>query len=112
MDTALKNGDFQRNPNGIPHSIDGIRELLQRAEIRLKVPLGSFVYDPWLGSRLHTLSAQDKARDVKALTIAQEALREIPELTVEGASCTGSSPMTAVFRLGYSGGNAEIEVKV
>ena len=55
MDTALANGDFQLDSNGRPKQIGGVQELLQRAMIRLNVPLGSFAYDTALGSRLQTL---------------------------------------------------------
>ena len=69
MDTALINGDFKVSSNGRPEQIDGTQELLQRAAIRLNVPLGSFVYDAQLGSRLHSLKAEDDALNAKALAM-------------------------------------------
>ncbi|MFR8529855.1 MAG: hypothetical protein ACLVDB_01215 [Anaeromassilibacillus sp.] len=55
MDTALAGGDFSLGANGLPRGISGEEELLQRAAIRLRVPLGRFAFQPTLGSRLYTL---------------------------------------------------------
>lgn len=110
MDTALINGDFIRDSNGRPKQIGGIQELLQRAAIRLKVPIGSFVYDARLGSRLHSLKPGDDALNAKALAMAQEALESLPQLTVAGVVCSGNEPLTVAVLLQYNGGEAEIEV--
>lgn len=112
MDTALINGDFKVSSNGRPEQIDGTQELLQRAAIRLNVPLGSFVYDAQLGSRLHSLKAEDDALNAKALAMAQEALKPLPQLTVESVSCAVGEPVVVMVQLSYSGGNAAIEVKI
>ncbi|MFQ9873062.1 MAG: hypothetical protein ACLRVT_08795 [Oscillospiraceae bacterium] len=48
MDTAIKNGDFETNHNGLPIAISGVQELLQRAMFRLTVKKGSFFYDQQL----------------------------------------------------------------
>lgn len=112
MDTALKDGDFKRSSNGRPEQIDGTQELLQRAAIRLNIPLGSFIYDAQLGSRLHSLKSGDDELNAKALAMAQEALKPLPQLTVESAACSVGDPMTVTVQLSYSGGNAEIEVKI
>ena len=66
MDTAISNGDFMLDSNGIPISIYGIQEILQRALIRLTVRKGSFIYDTNLGSDLYklkkTTSTSNKSR--------------------------------------------------
>lgn len=111
MDTALANGDFSLGSNGRPKQIGGAKELFQRAEIRLNVPLGSFVYDASLGSRLHELKVSDSGLSEKALSMAQEALRVLPQVTAESAKCSGE-PLAAVFQLRCGGETAEIEVRI
>ncbi|NLG92314.1 MAG: histidine kinase [Clostridiales bacterium] len=112
MDTALKNGDFLLGPNGRPKQISGEQEFLQRAAIRLKIPLGSFAYDPQLGSRLHELKAGGSGLNEKAITMAQEALRPLPQVTVESAACSGNPPCAVVVRLCCGEEKSEIEVKL
>ncbi|MGX8711531.1 MAG: histidine kinase [bacterium] len=110
MDTALIEGDFLPGSNGRPKQIGGARELLQRAAVRLTVPLGGFVYDPSLGSRLYELKPGGSGLNEKALALAQEALRALPQVTVERAECSGDPP-AAVITLSCGGEKAEIEVK-
>lgn len=112
MDTALANGDFCLDSNGRPRLISGERELFQRAMIRLNVPLGSFVYDAALGSQLHTLKIAEADFSTKAINMAQEALRQLPELSVEGVRCSAEEPPTIAIQLSYSGKTTEIEVKL
>ena len=111
MDTALADGDFQLDSNGRPKQIGGVQELMQRAMIRLNVPLGSFAYDTALGSRLHTLQTDDMNCSGKAIAMAQEALRQLPELTVEGANCSAQEPGTITIQLKYNGKATEVEVR-
>jgi hypothetical protein len=112
VDTALKNGDFCLDSNGRPRLISGDRELLQRAMIRLNVPLGSFVYDAALGSQLRTLKMDDADFMEKAISMAREALRQLPELSVESARCSTEEPPTVAVQLSNSGKTTEIEVKL
>lgn len=112
MDTALKNGDFLPGSNGRPKQIGGERELLQRAAIRLKIPLGSFMYDPQLGSRLYELKAGGSELNARAFTMAQEALRSLPQVTVESAACSETQPLKAVFQLCCGDEKSEIEVNL
>lgn len=110
MDTALKNGDFSTGSNGRPKQIGGILELLQRAMIHLNVPLGGFVYDTSLGSRLYTLETDDTDFTAKAVAMAQEALLPVPMVTVTGVTCP--EPKTALVQVECRGENAEIEVNL
>lgn len=112
MDTALENGDFRLGLNGRPERISGEQELLQRAMIRLNVPLGSFDYDAALGSRLHTLKTDDADFNEKAVAMAQEALRQLAEVTVSGVRRSADKPGTVMVQLSYNGRTAEIEVKL
>ena len=75
FDTALDfMGGLKTDGRGMPFSISGEDELLQRAGICLSVPRGSFVYESGLGSRLRETS--DPAELLEA---AREALQRIPE---------------------------------
>lgn len=57
FDTALDfMGGLKTDGRGMPFSISGEDELLQRAGICLSVPMGSFVYESGLGSRLRETS--------------------------------------------------------
>lgn len=87
MDTAISNGDFMLDSNGIPISIYGIQEILQRALIRLTVRKGSFIYDTNLGSDLYelkkTTSTSIKSR---ALSMVKEALKPMSNVLVDDVS--------------------------
>ncbi len=110
MDTALANGDFSLGSNGRLKQIGGTGELFQRAAICLKVPLGGFVYDASLGSRLHTLKTDDPGFTAKALALAQEALRPIAAVTAEGVRCP--QPSLLAVQVSCRGESTEIEVKL
>lgn len=110
MDTALANGDFLLGPTGFPRRVSGQEELLQRATIRLRVPQGVFAYQPELGSRIHTLRPDTVDKEANALAMAQEALREMPQVQVKGVSCRGTVPMVVQIQLVWEDGGAEVEV--
>ncbi|MVB11113.1 hypothetical protein CAFE_18160 [Caprobacter fermentans] len=112
MDLELSGGDFLTGENGRPESVSGKEELFQRATIRLTVPLGSFSCDPSLGSRLHTLKSGTPFPDEKAFSMAQEALRGMPQLTVTGAAVSQADPPTVTVTLDYGGESREVEVKL
>lgn len=101
------------NENGIPILIEGVREQLQRAFIRLSVRRGIFCYDPTLGSRFYTLSKNDSDLNGKALFLAQEALRNIPGVTVLGVVCSvlqeGSLSVTVSLQTAEGKGNITVE---
>lgn len=99
MDTALRNGDFAVSDAGIPVPLRAANELLQRALIRLSVPLGSFPYDPALGSSLYALDPLAPDFYQQAFQAAQEALLPVQELQLQtlavlpdGLSLTFTSP--------------------
>ena len=88
MDTLLANGDHAIDGRGLPMRIEGLKECLQQALIRLSVRRGSFARDPLLGSELYRLpAARAEGRDRMALGYAQEALAPIRALTVLDARC-------------------------
>jgi hypothetical protein len=112
MDLELTGGDFAVDKKGRPKTVTGAEELFQRARIRLAVPLGSFACNPSLGSRLHTLTAGTPLREEKALSMAQEALRGLPQLEAVGASFPEGDPPRVKITLNYSGISRDMEVKL
>lgn len=83
MDTAISSGDFLCDAKGYPIEISGYDEILQRVLIQLTVKKGSFIYDKSLGSRLYTLKATDGNLKERALSLVQEALINVSEVTVD-----------------------------
>lgn len=87
IDTLIVNGDHSVDHRGIPVTLTGERELIQRALFRLTVRKGSFQEDPSFGSELFKLGGiigGDLAR--MAQSYAQEALLPMPEVGVSGVS--------------------------
>ena len=111
MDTALAGGDFSLGANGLPRGISGEEGLLQRAAIRLRVPLGRFAFQPTLGSRLYTLRPENGGQGRKRPGHgARKRCGELPQVWVESAVCSGTEPLIARIQLAWEGGGAEIEV--
>ena len=82
-------GDHKRGLRGLPVSIGGSDELIQRAMIRLAVRRGSFAPDPELGSAFYTLGAVGaRDLDAAALSLAHQALMPLAGVSVTGASCS------------------------
>lgn len=86
MDTAIANGDFQKAASGLPVSLTGLAEQLQRAYIRLGCQRGSFPYSPTLGSNLSALT--DQTRTLEAVLPMIEAAMEGSGLTVIATALT------------------------
>lgn len=86
MDTAINKGDFLLDSSGLPISISGVQEILQRAIIRLTVRKGSFVYDTDLGSNLYKLKAGSANIKSEALNMVKEALKPMSNIFVENVS--------------------------
>ncbi len=87
IDTLLVNGDHFTDGRGIPVTLSGERELIQRALLRLTIKKGSFKEDEKLGSELHKLCGS-KSRDLAKLaeSYAQEALLPMPEIFVSSVT--------------------------
>ncbi len=76
FDTALDfdSRDLKRDNRSMPFAVTGEEALLQRIQICLSMPLGSFVYDSSMGSRL-----RDTEDPPELLEMARQALKRIPE---------------------------------
>lgn len=110
MDTMLKDGDFLPAANGRPYSSGGTQEQFQRAAIRLTVPLGAFCYNTKIGSRLNTLIDESTGQDEKALSLAQEAVRGVTQISVAAAQFTAGTPAKVNVTLACGEEQKEIEV--
>jgi hypothetical protein len=107
----LKDGDFAPAANGRPYRIGGTEEKFQRAAIWLTVPRGSFCCDPALGSRLSTLTGTEANPSAAALSLVQEALRNVPGVTASAAEYTAAEKIVKVT-LECDGTEQTVEVKL
>lgn len=105
FDTALdfSRGDLKTDSRGIPYSVTGEEELLQRIRVCLSVPKGSFVYESGLGSRLR--EAHDPPELLEA---AREALGPIPEAEPIRAQWQGE---LCLVELRLPGGCRAVEIR-
>lgn len=84
MDTLLTDGEHALDGRGQLCAIDGERELIQRALIRLSVRRGAFTRDPGLGSELHKLpGVRGDILERLALSYVREALAPMSEAGVQ-----------------------------
>lgn len=112
MDTKIKNGDLVRSSSGLLQTVSCFDELLQRAFIRLTVPLGSFVFLPSLGSRLSLVWREEAPlRSQRAVQLAQEALTVIPEVNVLSAQVNENTGKI-IFKITSKKNVGEVEVTV
>lgn len=115
MDTLLVSGDHYTDARGLPVALEGSRELVQRVLIRLQVRKGSFALDPSLGSELYRLRrSADEQNNRVAMGYVQEALADMPEVSVYGVTCTptGLDELLVEVELSLSGEEALLEVTV
>jgi phage gp46-like protein len=110
----LYKGDHFIDARGLPVVVEGPRELIQRALIRLQVQKGSFPQDRELGSDLYKLrrsGSEDNTR--KAMSYVREALAPIPELSVERVKLTpvGVTELLVEVNVRIEGVYYQLEVK-
>lgn len=111
----LIGGDHSADSRGIPVAIEGEREIIQRALMRLTIKKGSFPLDLELGSELYRLASVrggDLARI--ALGYAQEALLPMPEVSVTGVRVEQISDdaLRLYVALLISGQSYQLEVNI
>lgn len=83
MDNLIVNGDMAVDHLGQIEMVSGMKEIIQRAMIRLTVRQGNFSYDQQLGSGLYHLNLH-KIDDFTLLSIVRDALAPIEEISVTG----------------------------
>lgn len=112
MDTLLSHRDHALDKRGFPAAITGRQALIQRLLIRLSVRRGSFLPNPELGSRLHTLSAAGPLADRLALHCAQQALLPEKGVRVTAASCRLLSPDALAVTVTVEAGETTCQLEV
>lgn len=103
MELLLNNGDYTERDSRLV-SVDGEREVLERAMFRLKVRRGSFPFMPELGSRLHLISREKPSERLSAARkyIAEAISDEEVEISEIELSESGGE-LTVEVGLEYSG---------
>ena len=94
MDTAIEKGDFVTDAGGIPKQLFGLEQQLQQVYLRLKGRRGCFYYDPFFGSRLHTLPEHPTREQI--LSCVEEALRDWTAVTVTSLEQTEEELVVSV----------------
>lgn len=115
MDTLLVGGDHFLDGRGLPVTLSGSAELIQRALLRLSIKRGSFVLDPTLGSELHRLrGTQTEVMERLALSYAQEALATMPGVSVSRVAIdrSGRDSINMMVYLTYNEQTYSLEVSV
>lgn len=81
MELKLRDGCYTLSAAGVPESVRGAEETLQRALMRLTARRGAFWPDPDYGSRLYTLlQLKPSRRAAAAKLFVTEALSNEPEV--------------------------------
>lgn len=97
----VERGDYVLNPMGLPETVSGKEELLQRAGMCIALRRGCFPYDRSLGSELWRWEPEAEHSEERATALANEALLELPGLRAVSAQITsGGVIFTIVTPLG------------
>lgn len=88
MDTKVVNGNYVLGANGLPETVEGKEELLQRARLSLQLRKGKFPYNRELGSGLWQWDRQEEHPEDRALALANEALLRLPGIRAKAARLT------------------------
>ena len=107
MDLKVEKGNFVLGPTGLPETVSGLEELLQRARISLELRRGMFPYNRELGSRLWQLDPQEEHREDRALALANEALLGLAGIRAEQARSTEAG---MAFTIVTPLGEGEVEI--
>lgn len=115
MELKLRSGAYVLNGAGLPETVDGAEETLQRALMRLSARRGSFAPAPDYGSRLYTLGTLKPSRRAAAARLfVTEALAVEKGVGVEAVDYVpgegNSAAVAATLSLG--GRTAEITLEV
>ena len=108
MGLKLKSGTYALLKNGLPQSNTEEEELLQNAELRLSIPQGSFPYGRKIGSRLDRLDREGEHAEEQAISLANEALLDLPGVQAEKVTFLSSGIMR--FTLSTPWGEEQVRV--
>lgn len=89
MDMKIENGNIVLSSSGIPVTVAGEELTLQKAEILLKTPKGSFIFDRDFGSRIHEMKLNERENPNALLfEYAMEVTEKIPGVKIIDAQYT------------------------
>ena len=115
MELKLQNGRYPLSAAGVPETVRGAEELLQRARMRLTARRGAFWPDPDYGSRLYTLSQMKPSqRAAAAKLFAAEALSGEPAVRVADTALfpDGDGGLSVAVTLEADGLTANLPIEV
>ena len=117
MELKLQNGRYALSAAGVPESVRGAEELLQRALMRLTARRGAFWPDPDYGSRLYTLPRlMPSQRAAAAKLFATEALSGEPAVRVADTALfpdgDGGPSLSVAVTLEAGGQTAKLMIEV
>lgn len=111
MEMKMADGDWAMDERGMPIRLFGREAALQRIRNRLEIPRGSFLLDPFLGSRLHEIRKGCAGNpEQQALQFAQEALAPMAGVEVLRAVIAGEPPEAVCFELNVYGEREEVVI--
>lgn len=85
----IENGNIVLSSSGIPVTISGEDLTLQKAEILLTVPKGSFIFDRNFGSRIHNMEVSERENPNALLfEYALEVTEKLPGVKIIDAQYT------------------------
>ena len=97
MGLKLRNGTYTLLKNGLPAENTREEELLQNAQLRLSMIQGSFPYGRSMGSRLSGLDKEGEHAADQALSLANEALLDLPGVLAEQVTFLSNGAMRFVL---------------
>lgn len=113
MELKLRNGSYVLTAAGLPETVSGAEETLQRVLMRLTARRGAFWPDPDYGSRLYTLSRLKPAqRAAAARQYVAEALSEETDVTVEDVAYVPGTDDSATVAVTLLLGGRETELTI
>lgn len=111
MELKLRSGAYVLSAAGLPETVGGAEETLQRALLRLSARRGKFAPAPDYGSRLYTLSAlKPSQRSAAARLFVTEALAGEAGVGVDGVTYTPGEGDTAAVTVALSLGGQAAEI--
>lgn len=98
-----EHGDLILAANRDYAGVSGQALIEQRIRLRLRITRESWVFDQNLGSRLHTQAGSSPEEiSARAEAIVREALRDMPDVTVEGVIVEIESSHVIVVHVQYT----------
>ena len=108
MGLKLIDGTYALQNNGLPEPNTEEEELLQNAQLRLAVRQGSFPYGRTIGSRLAELDRNGEHAEEQAVSLANEALLDLPGVQAEQAAVYSTGTIRVTLSTPYGTSRVQI----